>query len=308
MKIPESRGLRLFFEVSKRSIRKCLIHNDVPSYAAALSYRALFALFPFFALLVSLLGILEVVGFFDWLIDQAYSTLQEQYAGVGERVIEEIQYESQGELLLVSIGTAVWAISSGIRTLTKALNAVHDVEETRPGWQRYVLSFFYASGHAIMVILAMGLMLIGPSAVEWVVGLVGLDEVFVSLWKWLRLPVALVLMMLSVSIVYWALPNVNHPYRLITPGAALSVVVWVLASLGFSFYLANFANYSVVYGSLGVAFALLLYFYISAAVLLMGAEVNVAIQYYTSGKNSRDEAGTGREVPDAEGRDGPGLR
>jgi membrane protein len=182
------------------------------------------------------------------------------------------------------------------------------VEETRPGWQRYILSFFYALGLAIMVILAMGLMLIGPSAMEWVVGLVGLDEIFVSLWAWLRLPVALVLMMLSVSIVYWALPNVNHPYRLITPGAALSVIVWVLASLGFSFYLANFANYSVVYGSLGAAFALLLYFYISAAVLLMGAEVNVAIQYYTLAKNARDEAGTDREVPDAEGRDGPGPR
>ena len=112
-------------------------------------------------------------------------------------------------------------------------------------------------------------------------------------------------MMLSVSIVYWALPNVNHPYRLITTGAALSIIFWVLASVGFSFYLANFANYSVVYGSLGVAFVLLLYFYISAAVLLMGAEVNVAIQYYTSGKDIRDEAG--REGSDAEIRSRPNV-
>jgi membrane protein len=128
--------------------------------------------------------------------------------------------------------------------------------------------------------------------VEWFVGLVGLDEIFISLWMWLRLPVALVLLMLTVSTVYWAIPNVNNPYRLITPGAVLSVTVWVLASLGFSVYLANFANYSVIYGSLGAAFALLLYFYISAAVLLMGAEVNVAIQYYISGKSAsaREEA------------------
>jgi membrane protein len=74
-------------------------------------------------------------------------------------------------------------------------------------------------------------------------------------------------------------PNVNYSYRLVTPGAALAVIVWVLASLGFSFYLSNFANYSVVYGSLGVAFALLLYFYISAAVLLFGAEVNAAMHF-----------------------------
>jgi len=303
MRIPKSRVLWLLFEVSKRSIRKCLKYDDMPSYAAALAYRALFAFFPFFALLVALLGILEVVGFFDWLIDQAYATLQEQYARLGEQVIEKIQYQAQGELLLIGIGTAVWTVSSGVRTLTKALNTVHEVEETRPGWKRYGLSFFYALGLAIMVILAMALLLIGPEVVEWVVGLVGLDEVFISLWTWLRLPLALILTMLSVSIVYWAIPNVNHPYRLITPGAALAVIAWVVASLGFSFYLANFANYSVIYGSLGAAFALLLYFYISAAVLLMGAEVNVAISYYASIRNIHEEEHrTDHEASDTETR------
>jgi membrane protein len=308
MRVPESRGLWLLFEVSRASIRKYLKHDDMPSYAAALAYRALFALFPFSALLVALLGILEVVDFFDWLIDQAYSALQEQYARLGEQVIEEIQYESQGELLLITIGIALWSVSSGVRTLTKALNAVHEVEESRPGWKRYALSFFYALGLAIMVILAAALLLIGPQAVEWVVGLVGLDEVFISLWTWLRLPVALVLIMLSVSIVYWALPNVNHPYRLITPGAALAVIAWVIASLGFSFYLANFANYSVIYGSLGAAFALLLYFYISAAVLLMGAELNAAIYYYASSRTTQEEERrTGHDTPDAETRSRPDV-
>ena len=301
MRIPESRGLRLLFEVSRRSIRKYLKHDDMPSYAAALAYRALFALFPFFTLLVVLLAFIGNVGFFDWLIDQAYATLQEQYARLGEQVIEKIQYQAQGGLLLIGIGTAVWTVSSGVRTLTKALNAVHEVEETRPSWKRYGLSFFYALGLAIMVILAMALLLIGPEVVEWVVGLVGLDEVFISLWTWLRLPLALILTMLSVSIVYWAIPNVNHPYRLITPGAALAVIAWVVASLGFSFYLANFANYSVIYGSLGAAFALLLYFYISAAVLLMGAEVNAAIYYYASNRNiQEEERRTGHEASDAE--------
>jgi membrane protein len=133
--------------------------------------------------------------------------------------------------------------------------------------------------------------------------------VFISLWTWLRLPVALVLIMLSVSIVYWALPNVTHPYRLITPGAALAVIAWVIASLGFSFYLANFANYSVIYGSLGAAFALLLYFYISAAVLLIGAELNAAIYYYASDRNTQEEEErrTGHETPDAETRSRPDV-
>ena len=80
-------------------------------------------------------------------------------------------------------------------------------------------------------------------------------------------------------------------------------IVWVLASLGFSFYLANFSNYSVIYGSIGAAFALLLYFYISAAVLLFGAEVNAAIHHYASdGDIQEEERKTGYGTPDAEGR------
>jgi len=299
MKLPESPNLRLLLGVSKRSIRKYLRHNMV-EYSTALAYRALFALVPFFALLVTLLGFLGINGFFDWMIEQVDFTLQERFAEVVEGWIRQSQqYLAQGGLLSGVVILAVWSISSGVRSLTKALNAVHEVEESRPLWKRYPLSFFYALSLAITTILGAGLLLIGPQLVGWIVGLVGLDEVFISLWTWLRLPVALFLLILTVSIVYWVFPNVNHPYRLITPGAVLAVIVWVVASLSFSFYLANFANYSVIYGSLGAAFALLLYFYISAAVLLFGAEVNVAIHHCTSeGSIQKEEQRNDQDNPD----------
>jgi membrane protein len=299
MKLPESPNLQLLLGVSKRSIRKYLRHNMV-EYSTALAYRALFALVPFFALLVTLLGFLGINGFFDWMIEQVDFTLQERFAEVVEGWIRQSQqYLAQGGLLSGVVILAVWSISSGVRSLTKALNAVHEVEESRPLWKRYPLSFFYALSLAITTILGAGLLLIGPQLVGWIVGLVGLDEVFISLWTWLRLPVALFLLILTVSIVYWVFPNVNHPYRLITPGAVLAVIVWVVASLSFSFYLANFANYSVIYGSLGAAFALLLYFYISAAVLLFGAEVNVAIHHCTSeGSIQKEEQRNDQDNPD----------
>jgi membrane protein len=255
------------------------------TYAAALAYRALFALFPFLAFLVALLGFLEVDGFFDWLIDQARSALQERYARLGEQLIGQVLYQARGGGLLTSVSViTIWSVSGGVRSLMKALNAVHGVGESRPAWKRLVLQVFFAFGLALTIILATALLLIGPRVLEWIVGLVGLDEVFVSLWTWLRLPVALVLIMLAVSIVYWVIPNEAQPYRLITPGAALAVIVWVIASLGFSFYVSHFAHYSVVYGSLATAIVLLLYFYISAAVLLMGAEVNSAIYNRTSNR------------------------
>ena len=299
MKLSESPNLRLLLGVSKRSIRKYLRHN-MGEYSTALAYRALFALVPFFALLVALLGFLGINGFFEWMIEQVDYTLQERFAEVLEGWIRQSQqYLAQGGLLSGVVILAVWSISSGVRSLTKALNAVHEVEESRSVWKRYPLSFFYALSLAITTILGAGLLLIGPRVVEWVVGLVGLDEVFISLWTWLRIPVALFLLMLTVSIVYWAIPNVSHPYRLITPGAVLAVIVWVVASLGFSFYLANFANYSVIYGSLGAVFALLLYFYVSAEVLLLGAEVNEAIKHCTSGGSiQKEEHSNDHENPD----------
>src|SRR4051794_35455215 len=228
MKVPEE-GLRLLFKVSKRSSRKFLRHY-MTSWAAALAYHALFAIIPFLALLVVLLWLLGLGNFvIEWLADQTSSALQGQTAEVVEQWIEQSEYQSLDGWLsigIVSIGIAVWSVSSGLRTLTRALNTVNEAEENRPSWKRYGLSFLYALGLAIMVILAAALLLIGPELVGKVVGLVGLDKVFISLWTWLRLPVALVLLMLVVSIVYWAVPNVNHPYRLITPGAALAVIVW----------------------------------------------------------------------------------
>jgi membrane protein len=308
MKISDSPGLRLLFEVSRRSIRKYLKYDNMTSYAAALAYRALFAIVPFLALLVALLWFLGIGDYFsNWLTDQTSSALGGQLAEVVGQWIKQSQFETQGERLsigIVAIGLAIWSVSSGVRTLTKALNVVHEVEESRPSWKRYGLSFFYALGLAIMVILATALLLIGPKVVEWIVGVVGLEgvsEVFISLWRWLRLPVALVLLMLTVSIIYWVFPNVNYSYRLITPGAALAVIGWTLASLGFSFYLANFANYSVIYGSIGAAFVLLLYFYISAEVLLLGAEVNAAIHHYASDRHMQvEEHTTDHEAPDAD--------
>jgi membrane protein len=300
MKIPASLSPELM-ELCKRSIRGFLEH-DMPTYSAALAYRALFALFPFFAFLVSLLGLLDIGGFFEWLIDQAHSALQTQYANQAEQLIRQSLYQAQGGKLLSSvIIIAIWSVSGGVRSLTKALNAIHGVGESRPGWKRVVLQAFFALGLAVTIIIATALLLIGPQLVEWIVGLVGLDEVFVALWSWLRLPVALVLIMLAVSVIYWVVPNVDHPYRLITPGAALAVIVWVIASLGFAYYVSNFANYSVVYGSLGAAVALLLYFYISAAVLLLGAEVNAAIHHRASDRNIQKEARrTNHETSSAE--------
>ena len=144
--------------------------------------------------------------------------------------------------------------------------------------------FVFAPVLALMVIVGAGLLLIGPQLAEWLADRVGLDEAFVTLWWWVRLPVALFLLMLAVSAIYYFVPNTRRSFRFVASGAVVAVILWASVSLGFSFYLSNVANYGAIYGGLGAAVALLVYLYLSAAALLLGAEVNETIYRSASDK------------------------
>src|SRR3712207_5292817 len=194
-------------------------------------------------------------------------------------MIEQAQRQAGGELLVFGVAIALWSTSALARTLTEAFNAAYEVTETRPGWKRYALSCAFGPILALVVIFSVGLMLIGPRLVERIAEVVGLEEVFVFLWGWLRFPVALSLLAVVVSLVYRFGPDARQRLRAVGLGAALAVVLWAVSSVGFSFYLANFADYGVTYGSLGAAVGLLFYLYLTASVVLLGAEVNAVIYH-----------------------------
>jgi len=259
--------------VTKSSIRD-FSGDDMLTYAAAMAYQVLFALFPFIIFLLALLGFLRIPGFFDWLLNQAQTVLPDQAAGLVEQVVGQIRNQATGGLLSFGIIVTLWVASSAVRMTMHALNVAYDVEEERPALKRYPLSILYTVLLAVLVIAAVGLILVGGQAATWLAQQVGIGEAFVAIWNWLRWPVAVVLLVFSLALVYYLFPNTDQPFRLITPGAAIAVAVWIVASLGFSFYVKNFGSYSATYGTLAAVMVLLFYFFISAAVLLFGAEVN----------------------------------
>jgi len=275
MRIPGFRGL------SPRAVAvragKDFVNHDMPTYAAALAFRALLAFFPFALFLLALLGSIGLTDFFDWLVGQAQTALPQDAASVVGRVTREIRNQATGGLLSFGIVTAIWVASTAVRSLMTALNAAYDVEESRPVWKRYPLSVAYTLGLAAMLIAAAALMLVGPQAVQWVAGHVGLGGLVVALWAWLRWPAAVLLLLTAVAVAYYVAPDVDQPFRFVTPGSALAVAAWVGTSLGFSSYVGTFGSYGATYGSLGGVVVLLLYLFISAAMLLLGAEVNAAI-------------------------------
>ena len=288
-------------ELGERSVRNFFFEHPMATYAAALAYRGLFGLFPFVFILVVLLGALGFPDFFDQAMDQASAQssryVPQQLEPVVEPAREQVQpllgmieraeKRAGGELLFFGVALALWSVSAVARTLTEAFNVAYQVAETRSWWRQLALSLAFGPVLALVVIVSMALMLIGPQLVGGIAELVGLDELFVRLWGWLRFPVALLLLAVVLSVAYRFGPNAKQRFRSVVPGAALSVVLWAISSVAFSLYLTNFANYGATYGSIGAAVGLLFYLYLCASVVLFGAELNAAIYHPVTGARSR---------------------
>jgi len=277
-------------EVGKRAIGNYFEHR-MGTYAAALAYRGLFALFPFMLLLVVLVGAFGPPDAVDRIVAEVKAQSAEQVPQQLEPVVEQgrkqieplgdmakrAQKRAEGGLLLFSIAVALWSVSALSSTLADAFNNAYGLAERRRWWSVQARSLASGPLLALAVIVAVVLMLTGSRAVEGVAQVFGMRALFVTLWAWLRFPLALALLWVVLTVVYRHSPAVTLPWRSVMPGAAIAVLAWAVTSVGFSVYLANFANFGVTYGSLGAAVGLLVYLNLSASIVLAGAELNAAL-------------------------------
>jgi membrane protein len=285
-----AKPLRGIVEVGRSSVKSFFEHR-MATYAEQLSYRGIFGLFPFIILIFALLAVLRVDAVFDWLIGAATGVPQQQvpeplepvaeegraHAAFLRPLIQQAREQAGGGLLSFGIILSLWSVAAVTFTLTEALNAAYGVEETRSRRKRFVFALVFGPLLALAFIVACGLMLIGPRVAAGLAGLAGLDEAWVAFWGWLRFPVTLLLLAAVLSVVYRFVPDTNRSFWSATPGAVFAVIAWPIASLGFSIYLSNFAGRGLTYGSLGTAVGLLVYLYISAWLVLLGAEINDAV-------------------------------
>ncbi len=258
---------------------KDFVDDELPTYASALAFQMFFSLFPFLLFLVALIGVLDAQPIFDWLHDQAELVLPGDALQLVDPVIAQMQEQKSG-LFSLGILLALWTASAAVRSTMAAMNRAYGVEDARPLWKRIPLSLIYTLAIAATMLAVATLMVVGPQAMNWLAGQVGLERSVVLLWSWLRWPLAVLMLILVIAGVYYLAPDVEQKFRFITPGSVLAVVVWIAASLGFGFYVQNFANYNATYGSIGAIIVFLLYLYISAAVLLLGAELNAVIEHH----------------------------
>ena len=193
--------------------------------------------------------------------------------------LQSIAGGEQTGLLTFGLLMALWSSSAAIVSIVDALNRAYDIEEARPWWKVRLIAIGLTLALAIFVILAFGLVIAGPRLAEVVANQVGLGAVVEWTWKIVQWPVVFILIALTVATLNYFGPDAEQDWTWVTPGAVLATALWLLASLAFKIYLANFADYNATYGSLGGAIVLMLWFYVSGLAVLIGAEMNAEIEH-----------------------------
>ncbi|MDB5853087.1 MAG: YihY/virulence factor BrkB family protein [Herminiimonas sp.] len=284
MRILGLRGLSLA-RLVKHSVMQFFVHA-MPTHASAVSYQLIFSFFPFVIFFIALLGVFDLSNVFDWLRQQSEAFFLQQTTQQLNQIFDQLQQRRTGMLSFGVVG-ALWAASSGMRSMMRALNVVYGVMEGRSLWKLYALSLVYTLGLGVMVALVTILVVVSPQAIQALSQQFGMEPTFAVVWTWwLRWPFVVILLTATVALVYGLGPDVQQRFRFVTPGAFLAVVAWIGASLAFNFYIRNIWDVDALYGSVGTVIVLLLYVFISSVIVLFGAEINAVIEEQSvSGKN-----------------------
>jgi membrane protein len=252
--------------------------DNLTDWAAALTYYAVLSVFPAIIALISILGLVVDPATITRVITDVVSQLGPASAvDTFKGPIEQISSNRSSALLGLILGVAValWTASGYVGAFMRASNAIYEREEGRPF---YILRPFQLLVTLVLVLMAalvvLALIVSGPVA-EAIGSAVGLGDTAVLIWDIAKWPVMLVMVMLMLAILYWSSPNAKPAgFRWVSPGSVLAVVVWIVASAGFAFYVANFGSYNKTYGTLGGVIVFLVWMWITNLAVLLGAELN----------------------------------
>jgi membrane protein len=254
------------------------INNDGLVVAGYIAFTLLFALFPFLIFLVtvgSVLGQGEAAGEF---IELTLDALPNEVAIVLRPAIEEVVAVPRTGLMTLSILMSLWFASSGLESLRHAVNLAFGYEHALPFWLARLLSLTLTVLFSIAIVLVMIVLVVAPLAWDYLARTFDLPESVGWIYELVRYLVGALILLSSTSLLYRLLPNRRLRKREVLPGALTVVVLWMVAVSLFSYYLANFAAYSVTYGSLGGIMVTMMFFYISACIFILGAEINAAVK------------------------------
>ncbi len=292
----ERLGLVEFFKLTFKEVGE----DHVAAFAGNLTYKALFAIFPFFTLVLSLLGLFNATDLITSIIGSAQGALPgPAVTFLKTQILPLTQSQANSAFTfgaIISIALALWGVSGAFRSIMEAMNVMYEVEEDRPAWKMYGISIFISLAVVVLMLTAFAIVIFGGSVGGGLAGAIGLEGTFQTVWSIVQWPIVACIVLFTFAIIYFFAPAAKQRFAWISPGAILAFVFWLLFSLAFSYYVGTFGgsdSYSATYGSLASVIILLLYIYYSAFIMLVGAEMNQVIEWHIPG--GKDE---GEKIPE----------
>ncbi|MGW0533944.1 YihY/virulence factor BrkB family protein [Streptomyces sp. NPDC003032] len=270
---PTSLPKRSWQAVLKRTVKE-FKDDELADRAAALTYYGILSLFPALLVLVSLLG---VAG--ESATQRVMDNLRELAPGPGREIISDAVRQLQGKggtgsiMAVVGLVLAVWSASGYIAAFIRTSNAVYDMPEGRPAWK--VLPLRLGLTVVLMVLTVVSALIVvftGPLA-QRAGSVLGVGDTAMTVWSIAKWPVLVLLVVIMIAILYWASPNARgRGFKWVTPGSFLALLLWMIASVGFALYVANFASYNKTYGALAGVVVFLVWLWITNLAILLGLE------------------------------------
>jgi len=248
--------------------------NHTLAIAAGLSYYFLLSLFPAMIFAAAVLGYLPLPNLFDQLLYGMSKVVPPDSMIVVRKTMEGVFVPNRAGLVSFGMLFTLWSTSGGFAAIIEGLNVAYDVPETRPIWKTRLLALELTFIVGVLMVIALAVLIVGPEFGAWVARHTGTSVLFAWIWPHLRWFIAVAFTVLAIELLYFLAPNIKQRFWATLPGAIFAVAAWIVASLGLGIYLREFPNYNKTYGSLGAVIALMLWFYISGIILLVGAEFN----------------------------------
>src|SRR5215472_11169065 len=254
-----------------------LVRHHTLQVAGALSYQFVLSVFPGLIFLSAVIGLLPVRDLFNNVLGFMSRILPPDAMHIVGAVLRDVL--SAHHATWLSFGTLgiIWAASSAFASLIEALDIAYDAEETRPYWKTRLLSGGLAGVSGGLFLVALIVIVIGPSFDDWLANKFGLSTVFAAIWPTLRWAIAISFTVLAVEFIYFLAPNVRQRFGATLPGAVFSVVIWNGLSFLLGIYFAHFAHFNRTYGTLGGFIAFMTWLYWTSFTLLVGAELNAEL-------------------------------
>lgn len=268
-----------WWAVVKRSVRE-FREDQLTDWAGALTYYGVLSIFPAMLAVVSILGLFGSRAI-EPLVENVSTLAPGPARDILLQALRTMEQAQGGALVFTIIGIAValWSASGYVAAFMRASNVVYDMPEGRPIWK--LLPLRVAVTAVLLVLLAIGAVIVvfTGGLAQWTGQVLGVGDTAVRVWDIAKWPVLVAAVVLMLAILYRMAPNVRHPgFRWLTPGSALAVVLWILASLGFGFYVASFGAYNRTYGAIAGVIIFLIWLWVTNIAVLFGLEVDAELE------------------------------